>query len=306
MLGDWLVPPNVRFLFRAVQGKERRSSRRRFFRAAANWTIPPNIQNLLLGIGYSLEGTSVRENRRLKNRHRGRRCFVIGNGPSLGKMDLTPLAGEITIAANSFYKHPDAEKVGLTYLCIGDELFMVDEPRAVEWHRIIDAKLPTASLFLNPKARFLREKYGLYRNRDVFYFRRGVIGEYPELIDFDLTKPINVGNTTGTHLAIPLAVYLGCTEIILLGFDCNWLESYTGSYHFYEKHDQFPEFDALKTDDRWGRYEDHLIFALRDFEAHRLIAERAAQLGISIKNATGGGLLDMYPRVRFEDCFRAR
>ena len=124
----------------------------------------------------------------------------------------------------------------------------------------------------------------------------------PELIDFDLTKPINVGNTTGTHLAIPLAVYLGCTEIILLGFDCNWLESYTGSYHFYETHDQFPEFDALKTDDRWGRYEDHLIFALRDFEAHRLIAERTGQLGITVKNATGGGLLDMYPRVRFEDC----
>jgi hypothetical protein len=37
-----------------------------------------------------------------------------------------------------------------------------------------------------------------------------------------------------------------------------------------------------------------------------LIAERTAQLGIVVKNATGGGLLDMYPRVRFEDCFEAR
>jgi hypothetical protein len=278
----------------------------RFFRGMVNWALPANVQKLLLGIAYALAGVSVKENRRLKDRHRGRRCFVIGNGPSLGNMDLSCLSDEITIGANSFYKHPDAEKVGLDYLCIGDEQFMIDEPRAVEWHRIIEEKLPTASLLLHPRARLLIEKYGLYREREVFYFRRGVVVHLPDLIDFDLTKPINVGNTTGTQLAIPLAVYLGCTEIILLGFDCNWLESYTGSYHFYASHEQFPEFDALKTDQRWSRYEDHLIFALRDFEAHRLISERAPQLGISIRNATEGGLLDMYPRVRLKDCFTSR
>jgi hypothetical protein len=270
-----------------------------------NWTVPAKVQNVLLGAGYAISGLSVRENRRLRNRHPGRRCFVIGNGPSLGGMDLKALAGEITIAANSFYKHPDAERIGLTYLCIGDPKFMIDEPRAVEWHRIIAAKLPAASFMLNPDARALIQKHDLYRNREVFYFRRGVVTEHPELVDFDMAKPINVGNTTGTHLAIPLAVYLGCTEIILLGFDCNWLESYTGSYHFYKSHEQFPEFDALKTDDRWGRYEDHLIFALRDFEAHRIIADRTRQLGISVKNATAGGLLDMYPRITLADCFRS-
>jgi hypothetical protein len=306
MLSDWLVPPNVRFLYRALGGKERRSNRARFLRAMANWTVPAAIQNVLLGAGYTLSGLRVTENRRLKDRHRGRRCFVIGNGPSLGPMDLRPLAGEITIAANSFYKHPHAEAIGLKYLCIGDPAFMIDEPRAVDWHRIIAARLPAASFILNPDARVLIRNHDLYRDREVFFFARGVVTEHPELIDFDLSKPINVGNTTGTQLAIPLAVYLGCTEIVLLGFDCNWLESYTGSYHFYQKHEQFPEFDALNTDERWGRYEDHLIFALRDFEAHRLISERTRQLGISIKNATAGGLLEMYPRVRLEDCFTPR
>jgi hypothetical protein len=302
VLSDWLVPPHVRFLARSLRGRERRSARMRFLRDLTNWTVPANLQRVLLGLAYSVTGLDVADNGRLRNRYAGRRCFVIGNGPSLGAMDLTPLAGEITIGANSFYKHRDAERVGLTFLCIGDEQFMIDEPRAVDWHRIIAEKLPRTGMLLNPRARVLVEKYGLYADREVFYFRRGVVSQYAELVDFDLTKPINVGNTTGTQLAIPLAVYLGCTEIILLGFDCNWLESYTGSYHFYATHDQFPEFDALKTDDRWGRYEDHLIFALRDFEAHRLIAERTAQLGVTVRNATAGGLLDMYPRVRFEDC----
>jgi len=29
----------------------------------------------------------------LRNRHKGQRCFIIGNGPSLRKMDLKPLGG---------------------------------------------------------------------------------------------------------------------------------------------------------------------------------------------------------------------
>ena len=149
---------------------------------------------------------------------------------------------------------------------------------------------------LHPDARVIIAKHGLYAHHEVHYFRRGVVTPYPELIHFDFTRPINVGNTTGSQLAIPLAVCLGATEIILIGFDCNWLESFTGSYHFYASHDQFPEFDSLKSDERWDRYEDHLIFALRDFEAHRLLATRAAQLGVAIKNATRGGLLDTYPR----------
>ena len=85
-------------------------------------------------------------------------------GPLWVGMDLERLAGEITIGANSFYKHPDAEKIGLKYLCIGDPAFMIDEPRAVEWHRIIAIKLPTASFILNPDARVLIRKHGLYRD----------------------------------------------------------------------------------------------------------------------------------------------
>lgn len=303
MISDWLLPPNVRFLARSLGGSERRSNRMRFLRALVNWTVPAGWQSLLLSIAYRRAGVDVSNNRSLAGRHRGRRCFVIGNGPSLGDMDLTPLAGELTIGANSFYKHQDAEAVGLGYLCIGDRSFMVDEPNSIEWHRVIERRLPDAVLMLHPDARAILDKHGLYRGREVHYFRRGVVVPHPELIHFDFTRPINVGNTTGTQLAIPLAICLGCTEIVLLGFDANWLESFTGSYHFYAAHDQFPEFDSLKTDQRWERYEDHLIFALRDFEAHRLLAERAAQLGVSIVNATRGGLLDMYPRVRFEDCF---
>src|SRR4051812_13425127 len=48
----------------------------------------------------------LQQNEKLRGCHRNQRCFVIGNGPSLAKQDLAPLAGEITFVMNAFWKHP--------------------------------------------------------------------------------------------------------------------------------------------------------------------------------------------------------
>jgi hypothetical protein len=39
----------------------------------------------------------------------------------------------------------------------------------------------------------------------------------------------------------------------------------------------------------------------REFESHRLLAMRAREVGIEIWNATAGGRVDTYPRIRLED-----
>src|SRR5258706_13694413 len=55
------------------------------------------------------------KNRALKDIHSGKRCFVIGNGPSLREQDIRPLAREITFAANSFFEHEHVDIVRPTY-----------------------------------------------------------------------------------------------------------------------------------------------------------------------------------------------
>src|SRR5262245_17696217 len=118
-------------------------------RVAAGWVLPPNVERVLKRSAERVFTRSLAANEALHNRHADTpRCFVIGSGPSLKTQDLSPLANEYTIAANSFYKHPDAAKLGLKYLCIGDPHFMSAEPRALDWHRTIEKALPRTTMVL--------------------------------------------------------------------------------------------------------------------------------------------------------------
>lgn len=262
------------------------------------------MQESLLRVWRRFSTRRLHDNRSLAGRHAGeRRCFIIGNGPSLKDMDLRPLADEYTIAANSFYKHPDAGAIGLDYLCINDPHFMENTPRSVSWHSTIAEKLPTASLVLHESARPLVNAHRLYAGHDVYYVRPGRGTHRAAAINLDLSRPLNIGMTTGSSVAIPLALSLGFAEIYLIGFDCNWLADTSASYHFYQTHEHFPEFDSVDKDTRGFNYEDELRSALREFESHRLLRVKAESLGVRIVNATMGGLLDVYERERFADCF---
>jgi len=54
---------------------------------------------------------------KFSGRHAGERCFVVGSGPSIARMDLSWLKDEITICVNQSYKALDFDP---TYVCIGD------------------------------------------------------------------------------------------------------------------------------------------------------------------------------------------
>lgn len=304
MLRDWILPPNLQYLIKGMRGAVPRAHYRRFLREMVAWFVPTEVQSLLLSTYYNHRGGRITSTAELKNRYENaRRCFVIGNGPSLGDMDLRPLAGEHSIVHNSFYKHPNAKAVDPDFLCIADESFFEDETKTVEWHRIIEGEMPNVSLMLHLSARPLIAKHDLYRNHETHFYQHGITVNHPDLVHFDFMKPRNVGHTAGTRLGIPLAIYLGFKEIYLVGFDANWLDDYEGTYHFYDTHDQWPEFDSLNADYRQPRYEDQLIFAARDYHSHYLLASAAPKVGVRIYNATSGGHLDMYPRVRFDTLF---
>ena len=57
----------------------------------------------------------------LQNIHKGERCFIIGNGPSLNQTDLTKLKNEYTFGLNRIYlAFPKMGFETTYYLCVND------------------------------------------------------------------------------------------------------------------------------------------------------------------------------------------
>ena len=56
--------------------------------------------------------SSIRKMREFKNLHEGQRCVIVGNGPSLKKMDLGFLSNEIAFGLNRIYLlEPQNERI---------------------------------------------------------------------------------------------------------------------------------------------------------------------------------------------------
>jgi hypothetical protein len=69
----------------------------------------------LLGAVSFRRYTSIRKLEEYRNRHQDERCFIIGNGPSLKRTDLSLLQGEITFGLNRIYLLFDELRFQTTY-----------------------------------------------------------------------------------------------------------------------------------------------------------------------------------------------
>jgi hypothetical protein len=78
----------------------------------------------------------------LKDRHRGRRAFIIGNGPSLQQTDLSKLRGEFTFGMNRFYlAYPELGFTTSYYLSVNSlvieqcaqDILALPIPKFISW-----------------------------------------------------------------------------------------------------------------------------------------------------------------------------
>lgn len=135
-----------------------------------------------------------------RDRHRGQRCVIAGNGPSLGQVDFGPLANEVVFCLNRGYL-----KDGLR----------------VSYHVAVDPVVlePFASelLTLRAAAKF----WPIARMPELADLRGDVYGLRltPEpSFQTDIDRPLYEGHSVA-FVALQIAYYMGFTEAILVGFD---------------------------------------------------------------------------------------
>lgn len=226
----------------------------------------------------------------LKNICKGKRCFIIGNGPSLTIDDLNCLKNEDTFGVNRIFKIFNQTDWRPTYYCTQDSRMLEEIYKDLE--PLCDI---CKYVILNSSVKRLMN--GLERE-NLFYLFLNIKPYNNQLPEFseDICEGVIEGSTV-TYACIQLAVYMGYTEIYLLGIDHNY--SFTAC-----------EDGSATQDDPSKNYmkglEGNLVFAPqldKSTLAYRKAALVCKKKNVVIKNATRGGKLEEFERVNFDDLF---
>ena len=238
---------------------------------------------------------------KLKNKHMGERCFIIGNGPSLKVEDLEKLKNEVTFASNKIYLLFDQTEWRPTYYDIID-YYMIESD--FENIRKIEAEIR-----FMPKERAVAcgciDGRFTYYNRKTNYLRANTISELEENeveIEFsdDIVEVVQGGDSV-TYDMIQIAVYMGFTEIYLLGMDHTYNTNFKSMDNISERQGNHFN-DAYEENlEMMPYYKDATPDMLT--KAYVVAKKYLEQKNIHIYNATRGGKLEVFERVELDKLF---
>ncbi|MGA1823317.1 MAG: 6-hydroxymethylpterin diphosphokinase MptE-like protein [bacterium] len=235
--------------------------------------------------------------RLMKDIHKDRkRCFIIGNGPSINHHDLTKLKDEITFVTNGFVLHKEYKRIDPSYYCITDCKLFSDGDFSMLFRAIADSDLDTKIFFPLGSRKQIKQNAILKQDSVLFLdFVHRPIWEINK-INLDITKGVYSGETIIIHFCLPLAYYMGFETIYLLGCDCNLGQCTTETKkdrHFYKNSEHI---GSEQTDEYHKTY-----WLNRVITSYRIAKEAFEAAGRKIYNAGYNGQLEVFERVNYED-----
>jgi tetratricopeptide (TPR) repeat protein len=241
----------------------------------------------------------LKKNIKLKNRHIGKRCFVVGNGPSLKDISFRSLKNEIKICVNSIYKHPYFSQTPPDYWVLADPKFWTEKKdRLMPIINAINSNRIHTKLFL-PLQGVISDVYSHYL--DLYYYKYDYKKKnLNNFIDFCGEIPPYGENVL--IVSLMLAFYLGCNPIYIIGADHSWwawnnnnIRNIDRMPHFYDEYSapkKLPKTIAM--------YQTQAL--IQKFQ-YMQIKKYAFEHGFEIHNATGTGELNIFSKVNFDDLF---
>lgn len=234
--------------------------------------------------------------KKLKDKHKGQRCFIICNGPSLSANDLTKIHehGDISIGINLIGRIYKNTPWRATYLSLTDDIIFASKE-----NKMISEQSHGEIKFYHNKRFFKSLKSQgekLYLSFDESY----QLLDNPKF-DSNITHSIpSIG--TSAYACIELAVYLGCNEIYIIGCDLSYKVNLNrdgtvtfnddGKDHFYKNEEEAIASCKTKPYPTWQMQ-----------VAFDAAAKFSIEQGYIIRNATRGGKLESFPRVDFDSLF---
>lgn len=218
--------------------------------------------------------------KKFRNWRKGKKCVLVGNGPSLRESDLQRL----------YEKGIDSFGCNRIYLVFPKidwrpDFYVISDNKVYEE---VKDKLPPDLLYFISHFSFKQEK----KKNEYNYTRipvKNVMNEHKFSEDFVYGV---YGGRTVMYDMLQIAVYMGYSEIYLIGVDCSWGEDGRNT-HFYKE----------STDEDEMILKEYVCYKDEQKQSYVVAEEFAKNHGIKIYNATRGGHLEVFERVNFDEIF---
>ncbi len=257
------------------------------------------------------------DNVRFKDCHRGKRCFILGNGPSLKQIDLSLLSGEIVFSVNNFCKVNGCERAKPNYHLWMDEAFFnlrhdmqYDIDDTLENYKKISNIGPVCFVPLAAYDFINAHRLNTILNINYISMMGSVDTIAINSKNLDLTESLP-GMTTVVQYAIMIAIYMGFKEIYLLGCDSTAiittlncaLEEKNELMHAYDNDNTEKEIKGLLKNWRISKvfYDQYLLFLGYD-----KLGSYCLNNEIDLFNCCSKSLIDSVKYINFQDLFKAK
>jgi len=233
----------------------------------------------------------------IKDKFKGKRCFILGNGPSLNQCDLKLLKNEYSFAVNGIFYKTDENGFRPNFYMVEDNHVVSDN-----LERIINYKcdfkffpesyrkivVPDATTILIPM------DSGFYREGHPHYCKPRFSKNVPEKI---------FAGQSVTIMQLQMAYHLGFSEVYLIGMDFSYdlpESTVVDGCLYTSQEDDLNHFhpDYFGKGKKW--HDPQLDRVLMNYKLCKDVFESD---GRKVFNATVGGKLELFDRVAYSDLF---
>ncbi len=265
-----------------------------------------NIKRLLkINDRQSAKNISFEEQNIIKmqsyhNKFKKERCFIIGNGPSLNKIDLTLLKDEYTFGVNGIFYKYDEMGFKTTFYVVEDSHVVNDNLErinAIDYSQNFFPHFYNNMIKRDADTTFMNADFGFYQTKETYY-------RVPRF-SFDCSEVIYAGQSV-TYLNLQLAYYFGFQNVYLIGMDFSYAvpESSEISKDTIISNEDDPNHfhpDYFGKGKKW--HDPKLDNCKMVYEYAKKIYE---EKGRNIYNASIGGKLEVFERIDFNRLFDKR
>src|SRR6266540_4125227 len=230
---------------------------------------------------------SIRRLAALKDIHKGKRAFIIANGPSLKYTDMSKLKNEITFCMNRIYLMFPELGFSTTYLSVVNDLVIEQTasdlaalmmPKFLSWR---SRRFFPSNLLMTQLPTFL---YTTYESPSFSTDVRGRVWE----------------GATVTNVTLQLAFHMGFKQVILIGLDHNYTATGKPNTTVTSQGDDPNHFSS-------AYFGKGFRWQLPDLETseigYAMARDAYERAGREILDATINGKLTIFPKVDYNSLF---